>query len=264
MTNYPMKRNVMQGTMKCAIVDDEPLALGLMESYVLKTPGLELAGKYSNAVMAMAGLQHQPVDLLFLDIQMPDLSGLDLSRMIDTEHTRVVFTTAFSEYALEGYKVNALDYLLKPISYTDFVASVSRAQRWKEHLPDAGRADGDEVQPEKGAASGNGYFYVKSEYRIVRVDVDDILYVEGLKDYVKIRLVGQERPILTLMSMRAMEEELPGDVFFRVHRSFIVNMQQVRAFEKGQIVFGEKRIPVSDSYRDRVNAFVESHLVQGR
>ena len=118
--------------MKCAIIDDEPLALGLLESYVKKTPMLELCGSYSSAIEAMGGLQKKPVDILFLDIQMPDLDGLEFSRTIDTARTRIIFTTAFSQYAIDGYKVNALDYLLKPISYADFVGAVSRAQKWYE------------------------------------------------------------------------------------------------------------------------------------
>ena len=155
--------------MKCAIVDDEPLALGLLESYVTKTPGLELEGKYPNAVKAMASLREHPVDLLFLDIQMPDLSGIELSRMIDNTRTRIVFTTAFSEYAIEGYKVNALDYLLKPVSYADFVAAVSRAQRWWTTQQGGEERDvKGSVRPSVGD-DGNDvpaqdFFFVKSEY----------------------------------------------------------------------------------------------------
>ncbi len=249
--------------MKCAIVDDEPLALGLLESYVAKTPGLELCGKYPSAIKAMTGLQHEPVDLLFLDIQMPDLNGLDFSRMIDHARTRIVFTTAFSEYALEGYKVNAIDYLLKPISYADFVSAVSRAQRWFDALRQQREAIAATAAPAQ-ASPADGYLFVKSDYKIIRVNHADILYVEGLKDYVKIFLESQPRPILSLSSMRSMEETLPQDTFFRVHRSFIVNMQKVRVIERGQIVFGDKHLPVSESYRSRVNDFVNSHLLQGR
>ena len=253
--------------MKCAVVDDEPLALGLMESYVLKTPGLELVGKYPNAIMAFQALQNTPVDLLFLDIQMPDLSGLDLSRMIDNARTRIVFTTAFSEYALEGYKVNALDYLLKPISYPDFVAAVSRAQRWYE-----GQKSGDdevllksnEATACQDIAPSESYIFVKSDYRLRRIDFSDILYIEGLKDYVKIYLESQPRPVVSLSSMHLMEETLPSSQFFRVHRSYIVNMDKVRELERGQILFGEKRLTVSDSYKDKVNDYISRHLLQGK
>lgn len=252
--------------MKCAIVDDEPLALGLMESYVLKTPGLELVGKYPNAVRAFQALQQTPVDLLFLDIQMPDLSGLDLSRMIDNARTRIVFTTAFSEYALEGYKVNALDYLLKPISYPDFVAAVSRVQRWY---------DGQQHEDETAVAKQNtaskptvspaqNYIFVKSDYKLRRIDFSDILYIEGLKDYVKIYLESQSRPVVSLSSMHLMEETLPSESFFRVHRSYIVNMDKVRELERGQILFGEKRLTISESYKDKVNDYLSRHLLQGK
>lgn len=238
--------------MTCAIVDDEPLALGLLESYVRRTPTLELCGKYGSAVEALGGLQEQPVDLLFLDIQMPELSGLDLSKMLDAGHTRIVFTTAFSQYAVDGYKVGALDYLLKPIGYPDFVAAVSRAQQWFDMLM-AGQA-----------TTGEGYIFVKSDYKILRINFSDILYIEGLKDYVKIYLSSSPKPILSLTSMRAIEQTLPAARFYRVHRSFIVNMQKVQVFERGQIVFGEKILPVSDSYKERVQGYINAHLLQGR
>lgn len=249
--------------MKCAIVDDEPLALALLESYVKKTPMLELCGKYSNAVEAMGGLQRDPVDILFLDIQMPDLNGLDFSKTIDTSRTRIIFTTAFSQYALEGYKVNALDYLLKPISYADFASSVNRAQKWYElahankHEPSV-QADSDAVKTD------SNYMFVKSDYKLVRIDFADILYIEGLKDYVKIYLSSAPKPILSLSSMRSIENALPERTFFRVHRSYIVNMDKVRIFERGQIVFGEKYIPISDSYKERVQSYLNEHLLQGR
>lgn len=253
--------------MKCAIVDDEPLALGLLESYVNKTPQLELCGKYANAIEAMSGLQHQPVDLLFLDIQMPDLNGLDLSKMIDTGHTRIVFTTAFSQYAIDGYKVGALDYLLKPISYTDFVGAVSRAEAWFSLVKSAedGEAKAREEKSRTAAPAPNdGYIFVKSDYKLIRVNFDDILYIEGLKDYVKIYTESAGRPILSLSSMRNLEETLPETHFLRIHRSFIVNMSKVAVIERGQIVFGEKHLPVSDSYKEKVQAYFNAHTLQGR
>lgn len=252
--------------MKCAIVDDEPLALGLLESYVRKTPVLTLCGTYSSAVEALGGLQHNPVDLLFLDIQMPELSGLDLSKMLDTSHTRIVFTTAFSQYAIEGYKVNALDYLLKPISYVDFVGAVSRAQKWFELLnspaadPSAPATASNHPQP----ADTDDYMFVKSDYKIIRINYDDIIYIEGLKDYVKIYTTAAPKPVLSLTSMRSIESILPSSRFFRIHRSFIVNMKRVTVFERGQIIFGEKRLPVSDSYKTHVQDYITSHLLQGR
>lgn len=251
--------------MKCAIVDDEPLALSLMESYVQKTPMLLLCGKYSSAVQVISGLREEPVDLLFLDIQMPELTGLDLSRLIDTTYTRIVFTTAFSQYAIDGYKVNALDYLLKPISYSDFIGAVNRAQQWFELLNRRHSETGVAERETLADEAGNGhYMYVKSDYKILRIDFDDIQYVEGLKDYVKFYLSSSPRPVISLTSMRAIEGVLPASAFMRVHRSYIVNMNQVAVFERGQIVFGDKYVPVSDSYRAAVQEYINAHLLQGR
>ena len=261
--------------MKCAIVDDEPLALSLLESYIRKTPMLELSGQYASAVEAMGGLCKQPVDLLFLDIQMPELSGLDLSKMLDTSHTRIVFTTAFSQYAVDGYKVNALDYLLKPISYTDFIAAVSRAQQWfasvgqymenEENLPNKPSPGSvPEVPPKREEDNLEDYIFIKSDYKILRIRFSDILYIEGLKDYVKIHLVNTSKPVLSLMSMRSLETALPSKHFFRIHRSYIVNIDKVSVFERGQIVFGDKHLPVSDSYREQLQQYINARLLLGR
>ena len=261
--------------MKCAIVDDEPLALSLRESYIRKTPMLELSGQYASAVEAMGGLCKQPVDLLFLDIQMPELSGLDLSKMLDTSHTRIVFTTAFSQYAVDGYKVNALDYLLKPISYTDFIAAVSRAQQWfasvgqyvknEENLPNnPSPGSVPEAPPKREEDNLEDYIFIKSDYKILRIRFSDILYIEGLKDYVKIHLVNTSKPVLSLMSMRSLETALPSKHFFRIHRSYIVNIDKVSVFERGQIVFGDKHLPVSDSYREQLQQYINARLLLGR
>ena len=197
---------------RCAVIDDEPLALGLMASYVKKTPFLELVGSYSSAVQAMQEMHDNPVDLIFLDIQMPELNGLDYSRMISPQ-TRVVFTTAFNQYALDGYKVNALDYLLKPISYPDFLLAANKAQEWFRLVEQSQQSEKKENQDEKLS------IFVKSDYKLIRIELKNILYVEGLKDYVKIYEDNTGRPVISLMSMKAMEEMLPADRFMRVHRS---------------------------------------------
>ncbi len=228
--------------LKCAIVDDEPLALGLLRSYVLKTPTLELAGEYSSAVQAMKELSNKHIDLIFLDIQMPDLSGLEFSRMIDAK-TRIVFTTAFQQYAIEGYKVNALDYLLKPISYADFAGAVNKAVQWFELLE----------QPREQVNS----IFVKSEYKLIQVELKDILYIEGLKDYVKIYEEGASKPILSLMSMKSLEDMLPPSRFIRVHRSFIVQKDKIRVIDHGRIVFGKTYVPIGDSYKQQFQEFLD-------
>ncbi len=244
--------------LKCAIVDDEPLALGLLESYAKKTPLLELCGCYSSAIEAMKHLQETPVDLLFLDIQMPDLNGLEYSRMVD-EQTRIVFTTAFDQYAIDGYRVNALDYLLKPISYADFMQAVNKAVQWFELKQKANET------PQKTADSvtnlAGEYIYVKSDYKLVQIELDKILYIEGLKDYIKIHTEDEPRPILSLISMRAMEEKLPADRFIRVHRSFIVQKQKIKVIDKGRIVFGKEYIPISDSYKQELQNYVNKHTI---
>ncbi|MBQ6037585.1 MAG: response regulator transcription factor [Bacteroidaceae bacterium] len=230
---------------RCAVVDDEPLALGLMASYVKKTPFLELVGSYSSAIQAMNELPNHPVDLLFLDIQMPELNGLDFSRMVPPQ-TRVVFTTAFDQYAIDGYRVNALDYLLKPISYPNFLQAAQKAQEWFKLVEQGQQGAVEEVQS----------IFVKSEYKQVQVMLDDILYIEGLKDYIKIYEEGHEKPLLSLMSMKSMEEMLPSQRFMRVHRSYIVQKSKIRVVEHNRIVFGKTYIPVGDSYKDDFQAFL--------
>lgn len=234
---------------RCAVIDDEPLALGLMASYVKKTPFLELVGSYSSAVQAMQEMHDNPVDLIFLDIQMPELNGLDYSRMISPQ-TRVVFTTAFNQYALDGYKVNAIDYLLKPISYPDFLLAANKAQEWFRLVEQSQQSEKKENQDEKLS------IFVKSDYKLIRIELKNILYVEGLKDYVKIYEDNTGRPVISLMSMKAMEEMLPADRFMRVHRSYIVQKEKIRIIEHNRIVFGNTYIPIGDSYKQAFQDFL--------
>lgn len=234
--------------LNCALVDDEPLALDLLETYVRKTPFLNLVGKCSSAVAAMKELQEKTVDLLFLDIQMPELSGLEYSKMVNPE-TRIVFTTAFGQYALDGYRVNALDYLLKPISYKDFLEAANKALSWFE-MKEHASAGGNVVKVEDDC------IYVKSDYKLVQIKLKDILYVEGLKDYVKIYIENEPKAILSLMSMKAMEERLPSSHFIRVHRSFIVQKNKIKIIDRGRIVFGKEYIPVSDSYKQELQNYL--------
>ena len=227
--------------LRCAIVDDEPLALSLLESYVNKTPFLELAGKYSSAVQAMKELPGNQIDLLFLDIQMPELNGLEFSKMV-APRTRIVFTTAFGQYAIDGYRVNALDYLLKPISYVDFLQAANKALQWFELVQKPEEVDS---------------IFVKSDYKLVQVELKKILYIEGLKDYIKMYTEDAPKPILSLMSMKSMEELLPPARFMRVHRSFIVQKDKIRIIDRGRIVFDKTYIPVSDSYKQTFQTFLD-------
>lgn len=228
--------------LRCAIVDDEPLALGLLESYVNKTPFLQLSGKYSSAVQAMKELPGEEVELLFLDIQMPELNGLEFSKMVNPR-TRIVFTTAFGQYAIDGYRVNALDYLLKPISYVDFLQAANKALQWYELV----QQKPDEIDS----------IFVKSDYKLVQVELKKILYIEGLKDYIKIYTEDATKPILSLMSMKSMEELLPTSRFIRVHRSYIVQKDKIRIIDRGRIVFDKTYIPISDSYKQVFQTYLD-------
>ncbi len=249
--------------MTCAIVDDEPLAVSLLESYALKTPFLDLRGTYNSALEFLSDLRDRPVDLLFLDIQMPELSGLEFSRILRAD-TRVIFTTAFDQYAVDSYRVNALDYLLKPISYPDFLASVNKALRWYELLRgSASPGDKEESAPVAGKGEIESIF-VKSEYKLLQIELRKILYIEGLKDYVKIFVEDEPKPILSLMSMKSLEDMLPSDRFVRVHRSFIVQPEKIKVIERNRIVFGKEYIPISDNYKQRFLEMVERRSILPR
>lgn len=232
----------------CAIIDDEPLAAELLESYAKKTPELHLVGVYGSAVEAMKELRNNPVDLLFLDIQMPELSGMEFAGILPKK-TKVIFTTAFDRYAIDGYKVNAADYLLKPISYDSFVLSVNRVL---ERCMDVDRQD---------VMSADGFVYVKSEYKLVKINFDDILYIEGVKDYVKIYFRDRRKPVMSLMNMKKLEDYLPKSQFMRVHRSFIVNMSVADMIDRGRIVAGDTFIPVSESYKEQVQEYIDRHTL---
>lgn len=234
-------------TITCSIIDDEPLAASLLESYVKKTPYLTLKGTYNSAITAMRDLREDPVQLLFLDIQMPELSGVEFAKILPKE-TRVIFTTAFNQYAIEGYKVNALDYLLKPISYQDFLLSTDKAMEWFSS------------QNKQNLYNEDRFMFVKSDYKLIRVCLDDVMYVEGLKDYVRIYLRSGEK-IMSLMSMKKLEEYLPQPEFLRVHRSWIVHMPEVTTIDRFRIVFGDLFIPISDNYKEQVQTYLDNHTL---
>lgn len=244
-------------TLTCAIIDDEPLALGLIRSYVEKTPFLDLIGTYSSAVEALSALKEEAIDLLFLDIQMPELNGLEFSRLVGAE-TKIIFTTAFSQYAIDGYKVNAIDYLLKPISYSDFLEAAQKALAWFEERMKKVRQD---LQQSTASETLNDSIFVKSDYKLIRIDFSEILYFEGLKDYVKIYTELERKPILSLTSMHLLEASLPSPHFMRIHRSFIVNMEKVKVLERGQILFGDKQLPISNSYKDQVQEYINIRTI---
>ena len=229
-------------TLKCIIIDDEPLAIDLLKSYVLKTSYLELVGTFNSALSAISTINERQIDLLFLDINMPQINGLEFSKTIHAS-TRIIFTTAYDQYAVEGFRVNALDYLLKPINYTDFLQATNKALEWFKLA---------NISPTS--------IFIKSGYRMEKIDFDNILYIENQKDYVKFHLENQKEPISSLMSMQSLEEKLPSKLFMRVHRSFIVNLNKIKTIERNCIVFGKKYIPVSESYKSKFMDFLNKHF----
>lgn len=235
-------------TLTCAIIDDEPLAAGLLEGYVKKTPYLVLTGTYNSAVTAMRYLREQPVQLLLLDIQMPELSGIEFAKILPRE-TKVIFTTAFPQYAVEGFKVNALDYLLKPVSYQDFLHATDKV------------LDLFSIVQKQEAYARDRFLFVKSDYKLQRISLDSIMYIEGLKDYVRFYLTTGER-IMSLMSMKRLEDFLPRPEFLRTHRSYIVHMPLVNTIDRLRLVFGtDLFIPISDNYKDEVMRYIELHTL---
>ena len=231
-------------------IDDEPLALQLVTGYIEKTPGLKLLGKFDNPIDATEFLADKPVDLIFVDIQMPDLSGIEFTRLLE-KGPKVIFTTAFEKYALEGYKLEIVDYLLKPFSYEEFLVAIQKVQRL--------------MSLEKKAAikvdANNEFLFLKSDYKIKRINFNDILYIEGLKDYVKVYTQNNPKPLLSLTSLKLLESKLPESKFMRVHRSFIVNLEKIDTIERSRIVFGKEYIPVSDQYKERFQVYLDKNFL---
>ncbi len=232
-------------------IDDEPLALQLVRSYIEKTPFLKLAGAFDNPVEAIGFIEDSEVDLVLLDIQMPDITGTELARVI-SQGPKIIFTTAYEKYALEGFRLDAVDYLLKPFSYSEFLKAVQKVQKLieleRKELPSL------EVK--------NDFLFIKSDYKLRRINFSEIHYIEGLKDYVKIFLINEKKPVLSLITLKSIEAKLPSDRFMRVHRSFIVNLETVKVIERNRIVFGEVRIPVTDQYKEGFQKFLEGNFLQ--
>lgn len=250
-------------TLNCIAVDDEPLALGLVCAFIEKTPFLKLVGRYSSAVEALQGLHQQQIDVVFLDIQMPDLTGIELARVIEkaasgAQAPRIVFTTAFNHFALEGFRVDALDYLLKPFNYEEFLRAATKASTYFDLVRKAengGNANPVEV-PTATTISQEEYLFLKVEYQLVRVAYKDILYIEGLKDYVKVHLKSETRPLLSLTSLKNLEEKLPAHRFMRIHRSYIVNLERIESITRTSVQIGDVTIPVSDQYKDIFSDYI--------
>jgi DNA-binding LytR/AlgR family response regulator len=235
---------------KVVAIDDEPLALQLVKGYIEKTPFLELAGSFENPVDAVVYIKSADVDLVLLDIQMPDLTGTELARVI-SGGPKVIFTTAYEKYALEGFRLDAVDYLLKPFSYAEFLKAVQKAQK----LIDL------ETKQLPSLEVKNDFLFIKSEYKIRRINFSEINYIEGLRDYVKIFLTEEKKPVLSLSTLKALEARLPENRFMRVHRSFIVSLEKVKVIDRNRIVFGEVRIPVTDQYKEDFQRFLNGNFI---
>ncbi|MFZ9234749.1 MAG: LytR/AlgR family response regulator transcription factor [Algoriphagus sp.] len=239
----------------CIAIDDEPLALDLLCKFIQQTTFLELEGKFSNAIEALGYINQYEVNLIFMDIQMPDLSGMELARILDGKknsvQTRVIFCTAYHQFALEGYKVEALDYLLKPYSYEDFLAAATKAYQYFGRIGTL-----NQLSPTTNQVPTTDYIFLKVEYQLVKVVLKDITYIEAYKDYVKVHLKSKNHPLLSLTSMKNMEELLPKDQFMRVHRSFIISLDHIDSISKNMIHIGTQQITVGDLYKDQFTEFV--------
>lgn len=231
----------------CIIVDDEPLAVRLLVSYVEKTPDLQLLSSFTDSISAINAVREQKPDLLFLDIQMSNLDGMELARSLP-EQTRVIFTTAFKEYAFESYEVNALDFLLKPVRYNKFLGSIEKAKKLFEIQQTS-------VQPK--LQSNTVFIRVDGEWR--NITVDQIIYVNGMKDYVLFYLNGEKKPLISHLTMKAVEEMLPSDKFLRIHRSYIVAVDKIQKVDRNDCVYiGEEIIHIPDGYLQTFRTFLET------
>ncbi len=231
-------------------IDDEPLALRLVTDYISKTPFLELVGAFDNPLDAVDFLSGQDAELIFVDIQMPELSGIEFTRSLQEEH-KIIFTTAYEKYALEGFKLNAVDYLLKPFSYEEFLKAAGKAHKIAEL----------EANNLPSVEANSQFLFLKSEYKIRRINFDDILYIEGLKDYVKVYTTGDNKPVLSLNSIKSLENKLPAGKFMRVHRSFMVNLDKIETIDRSRIVFGKTYIPVSDQYKAKFQEYLDKNFL---
>lgn len=239
-----------ENPIRCFAIDDEPLALQQICSYIEKTPFLRLERSAGNALEALKVLSGVDIDLIFVDINMPGLNGIDFVKSLDKD-PMIIFTTAYSEYAVEGFRVNAIDYLLKPIGYPDFLKSAMKAQshyRMKNSTPEI-------------VSGNNDYLFVKSEYRIIRIPFNEIQYIESMREYVRIHLTGS-KPIMSLMSLKSLEERLPRQNFMRVHRSFIVNLDAIRIVERSRIIFDKDTyIPIGEQYKEEFQHFLDRNFL---
>ena len=244
--------------LNCIVVDDEPLAVKMLENFISKTSFLALEASFTDPVAALEAIRDRRPQLVFLDIQMPDLNGMELSRMVP-DGTRVIFTTAFKQYAFDSYEVSALDFLLKPIRYQKFLEAAEKARRWFELVESASATPPAGVQQGEGRSS----IFVKADGQLRKVEFADIRYVEGMKDYVLLHLLSEKRPIVTHITMKAVEELLPAANFMRVHRSYIVALDKIDSITGSyDISVGDSFIHVSDAYKPAFEQYLSQRMLR--
>ena len=243
---------------KCIAVDDEPLALQKLVTYIKKVPYLDLVAQCLSAIEAQKVVEQQEVEAIFLDVNMPDLNGIDFAKSVNQSHTKgpvMIFTTAYSEYAIEGYKANAVGYLLKPYSFDEFEAAAQKVRDICEIRQ----------QAESNVSTGiddDGIIYVKSDYKIVRINIEEICYIEAMSEYLRISCEGKEKPVIVLLSMKKIEEHLPSGKFMRIHRSFIINLDKINEVKKNHVIIeGGISLPIGDNYKDAFMDYLNKKIL---
>jgi DNA-binding LytR/AlgR family response regulator len=246
-------------TVNCIAIDDEPLALSLVCSFIEQTPFLRLKGRYGNATAAFEVLNTMEVQLIFLDIQMPDVTGMQLARILGEGNIslapRIIFTTAYNHYAIEGYKVDAVDYLLKPFNYEEFLRAANKARASLELL------EGARSVVTLAGLSEPGYLFLRVEHQLIQLAYEDVLYVEAFRDYIKVHIKGNEKPVMALTTLKNIEAKLPAGQFMRVHKSFVVSLGKIDTISKSAIHIGKAVITIGDQYREALRQFIDKWTV---
>jgi two-component system LytT family response regulator len=243
---------------KCIAIDDEPLALKKLVTYIRKIPYLELVAECRSAIEAQKVIDEQEIDAVFLDINMPDLNGMDFAKSLEQGHSQgplMVFTTAYSEYAIEGYKANSVGYLLKPYGFDEFEAA---AQKVKDIHEIRQQATTDVT----AQVDDDGTIFVKSDYKIVRIAIENIRYIEAMSEYLRIACDDRDKPVIVLLSMKKIEEHLPSSMFMRIHRSFIINLNKICEVKKNHVILdGDVSLPIGDNYKDAFMNYLNSKIL---
>lgn len=236
--------------LNCIVIDDEPLAVEILQDFIAKVPFMQLQASYTHALEALQYLNTQETDLVFLDIKMPDISGIDLLKSLQKKPAGVIFTTAYQEFALDGYSLDVMDYLVKPIPFSRFLNAVTKAN---EYITAVKNVKKDQQPADKK------FIFIKTEYKIVKVDLDDILYIEGLKDYSKIYLKDNPKPIFTLQNLKSFEAKFPAHQFIRIHRSYIVSVDKINVICKNRVVIGQTDIPISIGFKNNLQEIIQKN-----